>query len=221
MKRVVTIGIVLVVLLASIGTVSANLVGNPGFETPSITGNWNTYSAGDGALTPWKIDAQSIDLIHDGWDPASEDQSLDLSGNNRAIISQDIPTQPGNFYQLSFAMAGNTYEAPQIKTVEVFWDGVSKGTFDFDTTGHTPTNMGWTIIGPITGLPASSGSTTELKFQDITASGDVRAGVALDDIVVDLYTAPAIPEFPSMALPVGLIVGLIGAILFIRKSKEN
>ncbi len=121
--------------------------------------------------------------------------------DNRAIISQDIPTQPGKFYQLSFAMAGNTYAPPQIKTVEVFWDGVSKGTYNFDTTDHSTTNMGWTIIGPITGLPASSDSTTELKFQDITASGDVRAGVALDDIVVDLYTDSSNSRVPKYGPP--------------------
>ena len=31
----------------------------------------------------------------------------------------------------------------------------------------------------------------------------------------------AAPEFPSLALPVALLVGLIGVILFIQKSKEN
>jgi len=31
----------------------------------------------------------------------------------------------------------------------------------------------------------------------------------------------AIPEFPIIALPTALLVGLIGAILFIQKSKEN
>ncbi len=145
MKRAIVIGLVLVVLLASIGTVSANLVGNPGFETPGISGDWNTYYAGNGILVPWNIDAQSIDLIRDGWDPASEDQSLDLSGNNRAIISQDISTQPGKFYQLSFAMAGNTYDAPNTKTVEVFWDGISQGTFDFNTSGVTGTMTSVTL----------------------------------------------------------------------------
>ena len=29
------------------------------------------------------------------------------------------------------------------------------------------------------------------------------------------------PEFPTLALPVGMIIGLLGAVLFIRQSREN
>jgi len=44
----------------------------------------------------------------------------------------------------------------------------------------------------------------------------------IDDIVVQTdYHPIAAPEFPSMVLPVGLIVGILGAVLFIQRSKEN
>jgi choice-of-anchor C domain-containing protein len=221
-KKILFVGIMVVLLLASVGAVSAapNLVLDPGFETPVISGNWITYPVG--VMGSWNIDAQSIDLIHDGWDPANGDQSIDLSGDNRGTISQLINTVPGKTYKLSFAMAGNTYEAPQKKTVEVLWDGSSKGTFDFNTNGYDTTNMGWTVIGPITGLQASSDSTTKLEFKDITASGDVRAGVALDDVVVEEEDNNVpVPEFPSIALPAALIVGLLGVVLFIQKSKDQ
>jgi hypothetical protein len=82
--------------------------------------------------------------------------------------------------------------------------------------------MGWKIV-EIPNLKASTGS-TEIKFKDVTPVGEypsVCVGVALDDIKVDTYTPPPVPEFPTMALPVALIVGMLGAVLFIQKSKEN
>ena len=47
----------------------------------------------------------------------------------------------------------------------------------------------------------------------------------IDDIVVQAdipkATASAVPEFPTMAHPAALIVGLMSAVLFIQKSKEE
>ena len=37
----------------------------------------------------------------------------------------------------------------------------------------------------------------------------------------DPIVPPPVPEFPTMALPVALIVGLLGVVLFIRRTKEN
>ena len=37
----------------------------------------------------------------------------------------------------------------------------------------------------------------------------------------DSVCATPVPEFPGMALPAVLIVGLFGAVLFIQKSKDN
>ncbi len=78
--------------------------------------------------------------------------------------------------------------------------------------------MGWTLI-TIPNLVATS-TQTEIAFEHESPNGPY--GVALDDISVERtdQTTP-VPEFPSIALPAALIVGLIGAVLFIRKSKDN
>ena len=79
--------------------------------------------------------------------------------------------------------------------------------------------MKWDII-TIPNLKASS-PTTMIKFKDASPNSNICVGVALDDIKVDTYSPPAVPEFPTMALPVVLIVGMLGAVLFIQKSKEE
>ena len=97
-----------------------------------------------------------------------------------------------------------------------------QGTFDFDTTVHSTTAMGWKIVKSPT-LKASTGQ--EIKFKDVTPVNDWPFdcyGVALDNIIVEEQENNVpVPEFPTMALPAGLIVGILGAILFIQKTKEN
>ena len=215
MKRLFTMGIILVLLLTCVGAVSANIVTNGGFESPgTFSGPFQPFAA----LTGWNIDAGSVDLINTYWQHASGSYSIDLAGNAPGTISQVLTTSANAKYDLSFMMAGNPEGNPKIKTVEVFWDGFSQGTFAFDTTGNTTASMGWDPKVK-TGLVAS-GTNTVLKFVDV--SGTDFYGAALDDIVVEPQgsTTP-IPEFPTMALPAALIVGLIGAVLFIQKSKDN
>ena len=38
---------------------------------------------------------------------------------------------------------------------------------------------------------------------------------------LDTNTAPPNSEFPTMAFPVTLIIGMLGAVFLIQKSKEN
>jgi len=220
MKKTLSLGIIFVLLLASMGVVSANLVSNGGFESPVYGGSFLNLNAGSAVLAPWVIDSGSIDHIGSYWVSHGPSQSIDLTGSTGlpGSISQTLTTVPGGTYELSFYMAGNPAGLPVTKYVDVYWNGVKVDTKSFDTTGKTLGTMGWTkmVVSPLT----ATGVSTQIMFKDI--SGSDYYGAALDDIVVDLQqsTTP-VPEFPSMALPVGLIVGLIGAVLFIQKSKEN
>jgi outer membrane protein assembly factor BamB len=54
----------------------------------------------------------------------------------------------------------------------------------------------------------------------VTNSAGSNSMVKADYITVEEGTTPA-PEFPTMALPAALIVGMLGAVLFIRRTKEN
>ena len=208
-------GIILVLLLACVGAVSAaNLVQNPGFETPTVTDpkGFETKTSG---LTDWNIDAGSIDLIGSYWDPPllGGEQSIDLAGDSPGTISQTIDVGNNQICSLSFDMAGN-FDGPGVKTLDVHFGGNSLS-YSFDSSSHSEHSMGWEEK-TASGLTAS-GPTT-LQFVD-TGSGPY--GPALDDISVECTAQTPIPEFPSIALPAALIVGLIGAVLFLQKTKEN
>jgi hypothetical protein len=73
--------------------------------------------------------------------------------------------------------------------------------------------------GPVTGPVSATGWNSmqiDVNFE-ITGGGDMATyqGCSYID------KTPNIPEFPTVALPAAFIVGLIGAVLFIKKTKEN
>jgi choice-of-anchor C domain-containing protein len=162
-----------------------NLVSNGEFETPVAPYPFTTLIGKQ--LTGWNIDSGSIDLIgssdlmHGGWQPHTGAQSIDLSGNSPAMISQTISTIPGHKYDLTFWMAGNP-EKQEVKTLAVYWDGNELfPTYTFDTTGHSINSMGWKLV-TISNLKATK-SSTKIAILDIQPSDDPY-GVALDDISV-------------------------------------
>jgi hypothetical protein len=60
-------------------------------------------------------------------------------------------------------------------------------------------------------------------FEDIYDSPP-KADYDFDDVQLEVTCTrdiTPIPEFPTMALPAALIVGMLGAVLFIQRSKEN
>ena len=222
MKRTITIGIVLVVLLASIGTVSANLVANPSFESPGVSGAFTTCPGGT-CPGSWTIGiGENVNFIGTYWTSSDGSQSIDMSGEgSRGSLSQQIQTITNGPYELTFDMSGNFMCDPNTKTLQVYWGGnqITGSPFTFVKSGTwSQSTMEWTTKS--IELPDPAGSPTELKFVD-TSIGVTNCGVALDNVAITPKQSTPIPEFPSMALPAGLIVGLVGAILFIQKSKEN
>ena len=194
-----------------------NLIINGGFEDPPLPSG--TDFVVNATIPGWNIDSGAIDLVRAYWKPVEGYQSIDLSAYERGKISQVIPTKAGNQYALAFRMAGNMAGPPTIKQLAVYWDGNYIGTYSFDTTGKTASNMGWIQI-IIQDLPASTGSTV-ISFADVS-EGNTWYGVALDDIIVTSspYVPPPIPpvpEFPSVFLPVTFIISIIGVILFLKK----
>jgi choice-of-anchor C domain-containing protein len=221
MRKLILVGMVLLAL-AGIGAASAatNLVKNGGFEDPILGDSVGYVECPNGLVNDWVIGEAGIDHILKYWSPPEGEQSIDLSRHAQGSVSQLIPTEPGKSYDLSFAMAGNPDGAPKVKTVEVFWNGVSRGTDTFDTTGKSVDAMGWVTKGR-TGLPASStGLTTELKFVDVSESGTYY-GVALDTIIVTPAALIPVPEFPTLALPLGMVISILGAVYYIRSTREQ
>jgi hypothetical protein len=221
MRKLILVGMVLLAL-AGIGAASAsgNLVKNGGFEEPQLGENIGFAGCPDGILPDWVIGGDGIDHIRTYWTPSEGKQSIDLSREGSGSIRQSIPTSASASYTLSFDMAGNPECGPTEKLLKVYWGNQpAYGPYSYITTGYPFIGPGgWeTVI--LADLPGTAG-TTQLAFEDVSTPSSA-CGVALDNIRVISNELVPIPEFPTVALPVGLIIGILGAAYYIRSTREQ
>src|SRR5207248_2099007 len=95
-------------------------------------------------------------------------------------IYRYITTAVNQPYLLQFAHAGNPEAGPMTNEMTVGWRGGIVKTIDFDTTGHSDTDMGWTYTNfVLTGF----GGLDELRFTSLTPG---QYGPTLDDVSIYL-----------------------------------
>ena len=182
-------------LVALSGSVMAADVTNGGFEAGPFSDpghlGYQELPAGSSQLGPWTITSGSVDWISTYWTPASGSKSIDLAGREPGTISQTVATTAGKTYVVSFMLAGNTDSTtnpaggPVVKKLSVAATGTAPATYTFDTTGKTPTSMGWTAK---TYSFRATGPSTTITFTNTSAG---YYGAALDQIEVAALTGDA------------------------------
>jgi choice-of-anchor C domain-containing protein len=180
-------------LVAQTPTSGSSLVVNGSFESPAGVSSYQVFGAGL-SLSGWVVESGTVEIVAGTyWQTAEGAQSLDLNGifDQIGTIYQDLPTVPGQTYQLRFAYAGNPEGlVPAIKSANVFWDGSQVTSLSFDVTGHSRSNLGW-IYYEATVIASSS--TTRLRFQ---STSPTFCGLTLDDITVTpVGTNTLVPPF--------------------------
>jgi choice-of-anchor C domain-containing protein len=123
------------------------------------------FPAGDSSIPGWTVGGAGIDYKFTYWRAANGIRSIDLNRLDAGSIETKLTTTPGKTYTIYFAMAGNVYGGPAIKNMTVTANGGSPKDYSFDTTGKTPTDMGWTTHNY--SFVAQSAS-TQLKFTSTT-----------------------------------------------------
>ena len=99
-------------------------------------------------------------------------------------------------------MAGNYANSPVIKPMGVSADGQS-GVFNFDVTGRSALNMGWT---PMSWLFVADDTSATIEFQSLTTPAGW--GPALDNVSVMSVNAVPIPA--AVWLFGTALIGFIG-----------
>ena len=164
-------------LLFTTNSASANLIGNGSFETGTDPGGFTTLSTGSTAIDNWTVTGGDIEYIGSYWQASDGQRSLDLNGNVPGAIAQTFNTTTGQSYLVTFDLAGNPDDLPLIKNMTVEAAGQSED-FNFDITGKTLSNMGWT---PQSWQFTANNTQTTLEFTSLTNSG---FGPALDNVAV-------------------------------------
>ena len=166
-----------------------------GLGIPAVD-NYETFAVG--ALGPWTIASGGIDLVSPAQaTAASGQQFIDLNGNGTGpgSISQNVPTNVGTVYQLSFSLAGNPNDEPQLKSLSATFGEVVCG-FTFDTRDHTNEDLGWQRYTVTT---TATSVETPILFVSQTEG---TAGPIIDDVAVIPIAAPAGCAAPAVPAPV-------------------
>jgi hypothetical protein len=91
---------------------------------------------------------------------------------------------------------------------------------------EVPHNAEWTITLNVKPIGKTDGNevTNLVRARLKPDNGDSLGGLvsaSSDTVFEDDICPVSSPEFPTLAVPAGLIVGILGAVLFIQRSKEN
>lgn len=158
------------------------LVVDGGFE--ALNCGEPTFCTYENSFSAWKIpQGGDIDLVRGNWVPHAGKFSVDLNGNHwNSVIYQDIPTDKGRKYLLTFYLYGN-YEGPgATRTVQVDaknpdGTGASASQTFTHTKGQPWSQKQLTFI--------ASGPKTRISFQSRN-SDNCCYGPAVDDVSVKL-----------------------------------
>lgn len=184
--------------LAIAGSADAATIVNGSFEIGiPDPGAFATVPAGDTNITGWTVGGAGVDYIGTYWFAQDGVRSVDLSALAAGSLSQDIATDVGTRYRVSFYMSGNPDGAPSIKTLTAS-AGAESADYSIDASTFASPDLIWTRYTLAFTALASS---TTLTF----ASGNDSAwGAALDNVAIT-----AIPEASTWAMMIAGI-GFVG-----------
>jgi uncharacterized repeat protein (TIGR01451 family) len=204
--------------------VTGNLVGDCGFELPSLDTASNKIIAAntrfpDATNGPWFAGSCGAEIdntaSHGEWNPNNGFQSADVNPDGpNAPLSQEIHTDPGHVYAVSFALAGNPIaggifgacqNSPGLKALTVSFGAFSKD-LTFPSTGD-PNKMNWTATPLGTTLTPSAGDTPTLTFIG-TSPGP--CGATIDDVIVTDST----PQVTKAFSPTTIVQGDTATLIF-------
>jgi hypothetical protein len=222
MKKLLVLGIIIVALLAGVGTVSA--ISNGDFESPGLPpgtpwasfpdaypGLGWTVEQGLGAnpgITP-TLEIQSQAAI--GLAPHGGTYFGELDSNANANISQIVSTTNGYTYQISFFQACRSDGGESPSLLGVYWGDTYLGQTSCSQT------LNWV---PHSYSPVA-GETGLVKLMFVDEGTSNSYGVLLDNVIVtEEGNNVPVPEFPTLALPLAMMIGIIG-VVYVIKGREK
>jgi choice-of-anchor C domain-containing protein len=192
MKRIICVSLMVLAISLRASAAPTNLIVNGGFELspdPAPGAVWAGIPSGATTVTGWTIngpETQAVDIVTDTmWVAHEGHKTLDLNGSGPGSISQTIPTEIGQWYELSFAMSGNP---GQVGTKEM---NVTAGPLTGVPFSFTKPNRGMDMMWDTHALLFQADSaTSEISFESVTPAEFAGKGPAVDDVRVSQVPVP-------------------------------
>jgi len=197
------------------GAASAATIVNGSFELGTNPGSFTTLAAGSTAITGWTVGntVGGIDYVGSYWQAAQGTRSIDLAGTGRGSIWQDVATEIGQRYVVSFFLAGNPDGGSNLKVAATSIAGsdVQADYFTVVPGVNTRTSMGWQRYEYAF---TATAATSRLTFASANAENSPY-GPALDNVSI-----AAVPEPATWGLMLTGF-GLVGAGLRSRRTRTT
>ena len=197
------------VLSFSAGAANAAVtIQNGSFELGPDPGVFTTLGNGNTSITGWTVGGDSIDYIGSYWQPGDGNRSIDLSGNGKGSIWQDLTgLTVGTTYHVKFLLAGNPDGGASTKVAVASDGGTQADVFMFSQPGNTKASMGWTQQ---TFSFMAFDPTARLAF---SATANDPYGPAIDGVSIS-----PVPEPATWAM---MIIGFGGAGAMLRRNRQR
>ncbi len=180
------------------GQSTASLLVNGSFEQGPAVGAFLNLAAGNKSLPGWIVTGEGVDYVSTGyWISSDGTRAIDLDGSARSRqtppyvqggIAQTFATIPGMQYRVTFDLAGNPNQLPEIKRFQISAAGQSAH-LSFNAKGKNARDMGWQAT---TWTFTASEVATTLEFKSLTTSPQTGFGAAIDNVSVVPDKAPAL-----------------------------
>ncbi len=159
----------------------------PGCESCSSLSGISLAVGNSTSIPGWTVANNPVAVMGSNYFPASDGLNCLALGDcfGPGSVFQDLPTEPGVSYDISFAMAANPWN-PETDSLDVYWDGQRAGSFTAVSTGSYPDNAISWIRVEVPSVAAAS-ATTRLQFVD-TDSNNVAP--LIDDVRVVPHVDP-------------------------------
>jgi choice-of-anchor C domain-containing protein len=208
--------LILAFLLIAVFSVPVHAFQNGSFEFGTVTGDFDTLSAGSTFISPWTIEAGDLDLIRDYWTAEDGFQSIDLNGTEAGTLEQLISTSVGCTYTVTFSLAGNSDNGPVMKTLDVYInDNLDiNPIYSFGTTASAQDSE-WADVD--FSFEATSPSTL-VSFRSTTVGA---WGPAIDNVRLSEPSCPppsSIPTLNEWGMMIFMALAGLIAVYYMRKQ---
>jgi choice-of-anchor C domain-containing protein len=179
---------------------AGSLIVNGSFEQGPAIRTFLNLQTGNSSLPGWIVTGEGVDYVATGyWISSDGQRAIDLDGSASSRktpphvqggIAQTFATKPGTRYRVTFDLAGNPNQPPEIKPFRISAAGQSTE-LSFNAKGKTGRSMGWQKT---TWTFTAKESSTTLEFSSLTVSPQTGYGAAIDNVSVVSEDAPALMQ---------------------------
>lgn len=182
---------------------------NGGFDAAPAPNPYQTVAAGQNSIAGWTVGGASVEWIGNYWQSHDGTNSIDLAGAGIGSVAQDLLTDLGQAYRVTFWVSANPDAGinPRTGFVDV---GGAATQYTFTNTPFNRSDMNWQKM---TYDFVGTGGTQTLRFSADPATSQGYYGLALDAVSI-----AAVPE-PGIWAMMILGFGLIGGTMRSRRRK--